>query len=154
MSNIAVTSKKRSVQPYEYSISLRFRHPSMDPTEISGALGIEPAHMWKAGALRVTPAGATLGGTYPHSYWCTKICSLLASSNELLDAALVRLLDEFRVHKELLLRMRREGGGAEFYVGVHGPASFGFEFTPELLADLSRMGITLSLEVLPVPQNS
>jgi Domain of unknown function (DUF4279) len=154
MSGTAETSKTRSVQPYEYSISFRFRHPSMDPAEISRELGIEPRRMWKAGEQRATPAGRPLAGVYPHSYWCTKLCSLVDADDELLPEALVRLLDEFRVRKPFLLRMRREGGSAEFYVGVHGPASFGFEFAPELLADLAGLGITLSLEIYPLPQNS
>ena len=46
------------------------------------------------------------------------------------------------------------GGRAEFYVGVNGPGSFGFEFNPALMADLCSMGLTLSVEVFPVPQNA
>ena len=126
----------------------------MDPAELSRELGLEPGHMWKAGDQRATQAGTPLAGAYTHSYWYTNLCSLVASSDELLEAALVRLLDRFRAHQEFLLRIRREGGGAELYVGVHGPSSFGFEFDPNLLADLAGMGITLGLEIFSEPQNS
>ncbi len=146
-------SKKRYVQSYEHSISLRFRHPSMDPAELSRELELEPGHMWKAGDHRATQAGTPLAGAYTHSYWYANLCSLVASSDELLEAALVRLLDRFRASR-LSAWNTVGGGGAELYVEVHGPSSFGFEFDPSLLADLAGMGITLSLEIFSEPQNS
>jgi len=41
---------------YEFTLSLRIRHPGIDPAEISSALGIEPQHTWKAGEPRRGPA--------------------------------------------------------------------------------------------------
>jgi len=109
--------------------------------------------MWKAGDQRTTPVGTPLSGVYAETYWCTRLCSLVAAVDESLETALARFVVALRAHEEFLLRMKREGGGAEFYVGVNGPASFGFEFHPLLLTDLASMGITLSLEVFPAPQN-
>lgn len=147
-------SEMHDVQPYEYSVSLRIRHPSADPSEISRELQMQPRRMWKAGDARTTPVGTPLSGTYAETYWYTKLCSVVSAADEPLDSALARFLDALRGHEQFLLRMRREGGGAEFYVGVNGPGSFGFEFHPTLLTDFASMGVALSLEVFPVPQNA
>jgi len=37
---------------YEFTISLRIRHPSVDPRTITETLGIEPQYTWKAGEPR------------------------------------------------------------------------------------------------------
>jgi hypothetical protein len=37
---------------YEFTLSLRLRHPAIDPTKITQTLGIEPQHTWKAGDRR------------------------------------------------------------------------------------------------------
>jgi len=36
-------------QPLPFQLSLRIRHPSIDPEEISKGLGIEPEHTFRAG---------------------------------------------------------------------------------------------------------
>ena len=37
---------------YEFTLSLRIRHPSIEPGEITRNLGIEPQHTWRAGDPR------------------------------------------------------------------------------------------------------
>jgi hypothetical protein len=37
---------------YEFTVSLRIRHPSIEPSRITETLGIEPQHTWKAGEAR------------------------------------------------------------------------------------------------------
>lgn len=142
------------MQPYEYSVSLRVFHPSAEPSEITRELGMEPRRTWKVGDPRATPTGTPLPGTYAESYWYTKLCSLVASSAESLESALLRLVGGLRNHEQFFLRVRRDGGRAEFYVGVNGPRSYGFEFDPVLMTELASIGLTLSLEVYAVPQNS
>jgi hypothetical protein len=115
---------------------------------------MEPSRAWQAGDARATPAGTPLAGTYSETYWYRKLCSLVSAADESLESALGRFLDRLRAHQPFLLRLRREAGGAEFYIGLNGQGSFGFEFDPVLLTDLASMGITLSLEIFPVPQNS
>jgi len=39
--------------PQAYQLSLRIRHPSMDPADISRALNIEAEHSFRAGDSRV-----------------------------------------------------------------------------------------------------
>ena len=37
---------------YEFALALRIRHPSIEPAQITEALGIGPQHAWKAGDAR------------------------------------------------------------------------------------------------------
>jgi hypothetical protein len=38
---------------YEFTLSLRIRHPRIDPSMITDELGIKPQHTWKAGDRRL-----------------------------------------------------------------------------------------------------
>jgi hypothetical protein len=58
---------------YEFTISLRIRHPSIEPHTITKVLGIEPQHTWKAGDARRSPAGEALEGSYRESYWIARL---------------------------------------------------------------------------------
>ena len=57
------------MQCYSYSVTLRIWHPSIDPEEITRALGIEPKRAFKVGTRRETPKGNLLDGTHRESYW-------------------------------------------------------------------------------------
>jgi hypothetical protein len=50
---------------YEFTISLRIRHPSIEPLTITKMLGIEPQHTWKAGDARRSPVGGGTRGQLP-----------------------------------------------------------------------------------------
>jgi hypothetical protein len=50
-------------------MSLRIRHPRIDPAEVTRVLGIEPQHTWYAGDFRRDSAGAELGGTHRERYF-------------------------------------------------------------------------------------
>jgi hypothetical protein len=142
------------MQTYDYSVSFRIRHPSLEPYEITREFLMEPGRMWKAGDARATPKGQPLTGTYKETYWYTNFCSNVTNTDESLPAALARFIDTLRAHKQFLLKLRHEGGSAEFFVGIFGMEQFGFEFEPVLLADLASMGMTLSLDIYPVRQRS
>src|SRR5207248_6512513 len=56
-----------SMSEYEFTISLRIRHPTIDPAAITRMLGMEPQHTWHSGAPRRGPAGEALDGVYRES---------------------------------------------------------------------------------------
>src|SRR3984893_12389948 len=64
-----LNSTGNSMTEYEFTISLRIRHPSVEPRTITETLGIEPQHTWKAGDPRRGAAGETREGAYRGSYW-------------------------------------------------------------------------------------
>ena len=58
---------------YQFTVSLRIRHPTMAPATISATLGIQPQHTLRAGEPRCDSAGAELGGAHHYSYWMSRL---------------------------------------------------------------------------------
>lgn len=58
---------------YEFIMSLRIRHPHIDPAEITVALRVEPQHAWRAGDLRRGSDGDEIGGAHRESYWMGRL---------------------------------------------------------------------------------
>jgi hypothetical protein len=54
-------------------LSLRVRHPDIDPAEISGALELEPEHCFKAGAARAPREPGGIAGRHTQSYWLAPV---------------------------------------------------------------------------------
>jgi hypothetical protein len=54
-------------------LSLRIRHPAMDPNEISTAIGVEPEHCFKAGDARTSSSQGRRTGLHSQSYWLAPI---------------------------------------------------------------------------------
>lgn len=54
-------------------MSLRIRHPSIDPQEISVALELEPEHFFKAGETRTPRAKGQIAGRHTQSYWLAPV---------------------------------------------------------------------------------
>ena len=52
-----------------YAMSLRVRHPNLDPALLTETLHLEPLHSWRAGEPRRSATGAALGGEHRDSYW-------------------------------------------------------------------------------------
>ena len=49
---------------FTYSMSLRVRHPNLDPALLTETLHLEPLHSWRAGDPRRSATGAALGGEH------------------------------------------------------------------------------------------
>jgi hypothetical protein len=138
------------VKPYRYDISLRVRHPSMDPAEISAALKLEPIRMWRAGDPRKTPKNTPLEGTWHDTCWTADVFKG-ECPNRTLAAALSEQVNRFSHHKSFFVKIRDERGRVEFYVGWFIDGNRGDEFDAALLAKLSELGVDLSLDIYPPP---
>ena len=95
---------------YEFTVSLRIRHPTIDPATISAALGIEPQHTWRAGQPRCDPAGAELGGTHHDSYWMGRLMDepQLSSDGVSVERVILKTLSQLR--RTILPRAAQRGG--------------------------------------------
>lgn len=135
---------------YHFRISLRVRHPVMDPEHITEALGIEPAHSWKAGAPRQTPKGTRLAGSNRETYWTAEMSAgrWPMSINEAIYAVLKKLVPQ----RSFLHRIRAEGGKAELFVGWFFKNQSGDMLTYECLALAGDLQIDLSFDVYPPEQ--
>lgn len=137
--------------PFRYCVSLRFRHPTIDPAIISKKLSLKPKFSWKAGEPRTTPKGTMLGGIRKESYWTAPLHSKqsLSSSKKSFEKFLSTALDELEPHSKFIKKIAKEGGGAEFFIGLYGSKNFEMELEPDLLKRFGKMGIRLALDIYP-----
>jgi hypothetical protein len=138
---------------YEFTLSLRIRHPSIEPAEITRNLGIEPQHTWRAGDPRRDIAGAELSGTYRESYWMGRLMLKpeLAADQVGVESEVLRTLALLRRAFGFLVTLKAEGGVAELHVSIFARDDFNLEFLPESLSLLGRLGLTVAIEVKPHP---
>lgn len=141
---------------YEFTMSLRIRHPSVDPAEVTRALGIAPQHTWRAGDNRRDSEGGELGGEYRETFWMGRLMAQpkLASDRTGVESELVRTLAQLRKSQDFLGSLKEQGGVAELHVSIFAREEFRLEFPPDLLALLGRMGLAVAVEVKPHPGNT
>ena len=141
--------------PYRFSVSLRLKHPAMDPTAISRQLHQRPTRAWKVGEKRRTPTGTELPGTYRETYWYRKLTreAILCSKGKGLESYLQKARSRLHPHARFFRRVRSGGGTAELFIGIFGQKNYGFELSDSLLTEFGRMGLSLSFDIYDYPQN-
>lgn len=136
---------------YEFMMSLRIRHPRIDPAEITRALGIEPQHIWRAGDQRLGSEGDEIGGIRRDSYWMGRLMTepALAQDHVSVESEVEHTLGTLRRCFGFLETLKAEGGSAELHVSLYPRDEFRLEFLPASLALLGRVGLAIVLEVKP-----
>jgi hypothetical protein len=142
-----------SMSEYEFTISLRIRHPSIDPATVTRVLGMEPQHTWQAGAARRGPAGEALEGIYRETYWMGRLMEepQLSSGQVSVESVLLQTLAHLRRSQDFLEQLHAEGGVAELYVTLFAREDFRLELSAQSLALLGRLGLAVALDVHPQP---
>jgi Domain of unknown function (DUF4279) len=138
---------------YEFTVSLRLRHPAIDPSRITHTLGIEPQHTWKAGDPRRDPGGGPLEGVYHESYWMGRLMDepQLSSARLSVESVLLEKLATLRRSHDFLEQLHAEGGVAELYVSLYAREDFRLELSAQSLGLLGRLGLAVALDVHPQP---
>jgi hypothetical protein len=140
-----------AMNAYEFTISLRLRHPTIDPASITQTLGIEPQHTWKAGDTRRDPVGGELGGAHRESYWMARLMEAPELSSEALsvESVLMQTLTQLRRSHSFLEQLTIEGGVAELHVSLFARENFRLDLPAAALALLGRLGLAVALDVHP-----
>jgi Domain of unknown function (DUF4279) len=140
---------------YEFTMSLRLRHPAIDPSRITQTLGIEPQHTWKAGDPRRDPAGGALGGVHRESYWMGRLMEepQLSSTGLSVESVLLQTLAHLRRSYDFLEQLHAEGGVAELHISLYAREDFQLELSAQSLGLLGRLGLTVALDVHPRPSS-
>jgi hypothetical protein len=135
---------------YHFTISLRVRHPAINPEQISEVLAINPKRSWKAGEPRQSPKGAPLAGFNRDTFWTAEIAAgrWPLNVNEAIHETLKRLVR----HRSFLHHLREEGGGAELFIGWFFENQSGDVLTHQCLALAGDLQIDLSFDVYPPEQ--
>jgi hypothetical protein len=138
---------------YEFTISLRMRHPDIDPARITSALGLQPQHSWRAGEVRRDSEGDPLTGNYRESYW---MCGLMpdpkvATENIGVESELMQVLSSLHNSLDFLKSLNTSGGAVEVHVSVFAREAFRLELLAGMVSMLGQVGLGLIIEVQPHP---
>lgn len=161
--------KLATLQPPPFQLSLRIKHPSMDPVDITKELGIESEHSFRAGQTRQSKSGLVPAAVHTESYWLAPLNPTswfgypsfakplkLAVVQEHMEAAIVRNLTGAlglwaarfnKVHAALLQRIRSEGGEISLLVTLSPTAVDTFSLSPQVSRMFGDLGIALEFEI-------
>jgi hypothetical protein len=148
---LARASRDDGMSDYEFTMSLRIRHPGIDPALITQTLGLEPEHCWRAGDDRKSSAGDSLNGRYRESYW---VCGLVPDpklSTKLVgvESELQQALGKLRRSFDFLQSLHESGGTLEVQISIFAREEFRIDLLAEVSSLLGRLGITMAIEVKP-----
>jgi len=144
-----------------FGLSLRIRHPSIDPAEITSELQLEPEHCFRAGEPRTSSSGLAATALHAESYWLAGLNPFVGQTPALgfeslhgraaqlvgLDAALALCTSHMvRRHAAFFNRIISEGGQVGLLVEVSPDAVRSFSITPAISRTLSELGIALEFE--------
>lgn len=156
-----------NVEPFR--LALRVRHPSMNPDELSRALGIEPEHAFRAGAPRRSTPGVVTVSVHAESYWIGVLTPLaaardvsfsgeersqiaqkqLAAARKSLSWALSLSAARFLTpHADLLSRIGSEGGEVALLITIYNGELSSFLLPPDASRLFGKLGITLEFELV------
>lgn len=137
----------RCLPSYRHSVSLRIWHPTIDPAEITAALGLTPTTASRAGEPRSTPKGTPLKGNWRESYWTATLAEGDACRDDL-PGTLTTALETLLSNRAFFQRIRAEGGVTEFFVGwFFEKPNVGEVLESRLLGRMAELGIDLSLDL-------
>jgi hypothetical protein len=151
-----------------FQISLRIRHPSIDPALISSELKVEPEHSFKAGEPRESSSGSALTSLHAESYWLGTLTNLasvtplagfsgqrtrvardriqaamMMSLTVALDASVVAFL---RQHGEFIRRLESEEAQVTLLIELSIQSLSGFTLSPQFTKALSELGIAVEFD--------
>jgi hypothetical protein len=154
--------------PQPFQLSLRIRHPSMDPAALSREFKIEAEHSFRAGDPRPSRSGIAPASVHPESYWLGALNPAkwpadisfpdhprLQMAQERLGVAATKSFGWalslsttrfFCLHAELLRRIRSEGGQISLLVALSPDEASSFSLAPEVSRAFGEFGITVEFE--------
>ena len=162
-------TKLAALQLPPFQLSLRIKHPSMDPADISKELGIEPEHSFRAGQPRHSKSGLGAAAVHSESYWLAPLQPAswfgalpfeplpnVRLSQSVIDSAVNQNLAwalglcavRFnKAHSTLLHAIRSEGGEIALLVTLSGTAMSSFSIPPQVSRTFGELGIALEFEI-------
>ena len=129
---------------FSYCATLHISHPTIDPSEITAALQIEPSRMSRVGqAHRSVP-----GRVYDFSHWSSK---LPAKDHDDIPTFLARLVSQLSRHRNYLHELSDSGGEIECFIGIFPTRLCDQQYSHNLLAMLADLRIDLRLDYYDQP---
>lgn len=148
-----------------FSVSLRVRHPSMDPDVITGTLGITPEHFWGCGEPRRSASGAKLGGMHRDTYWSATLPEVMAQQGLVSSgrtpwpiepaAYLARQVLQLKRHRIFFEQICTEGGEASLMIELAAESETALRLDAALMRQLADLGLAVDFEIIsemPAPR--
>jgi hypothetical protein len=129
-----------------FSLSLSFRHPDIDPDEITRVLGRTPYQSWQAGAPRRTPAGHEMPTVGRQSYW---VWTVEVSGRRNFFKALMEEIDGLSAHAAFLAHVVGSGGRVALVVNLPGDLNIGATLPHQAVQRIAGLPIDIGVEVFP-----
>ena len=162
-------NKRLKPQVPAFELSLRIRHPCMDPAELSRELRMEANSSFRAGEPRQSRSGHSTASVHGESYWLGTLDSASSPAAQWLsefahlevvqrshDKAVSQNLgwalsfhatQVLRTNSALFERIRNEGGQVSLLVALSPAGVESFSLTPEVSRIFSHLGITIEFEM-------
>jgi hypothetical protein len=169
VTNRGVFMEARRLRPSDsepFQLSLRIRHPSIDPEELSREFSIEAAHCFRAGDPR--PSRSGISSVHPESYWLGALNTANWPTEDVTSPGVLRLLASqermgvagmrslgwalslstrfFSAHAQTLRRIVAESGQVSLLITAPAGELSGFSLAPAVSRVFSELGITLEFE--------
>jgi hypothetical protein len=154
-----------------FQISLRIRHPSMDPALISRELLVEPEHCFRAGETRRSPRPHAHESVHVETYWLAALSpaswlpdvpftdrphlnlalqnmsAAAASSLEWTLTICAFRLSQYKSNGAFLKRINAEGGSTSLLIALSSATVSGFNLAPDTSRMFGELGVTLEFEI-------
>jgi hypothetical protein len=129
---------------YTYVVTLRARHPTVDPAILTKTLKLDPVHTWKAGEPRLSQTGAPLGGQHRDSYWSATLPGQMVGATTVpLETFILAQLLQLARHRDFFGALQSDGGEISLLIEMAPPANT----VLTLSSTLSRRLADLNIEV-------
>jgi hypothetical protein len=138
--------------PKRFDVELFIVHPTLDPAEITAALGLDAEFAHRVGEQRKTPKGTPLEGTYRDTRW--RHSRRHETPDQWFVDKIAELIDCIEPHKAFLKELRSTGGKACLILQFLGDGYFGDEVPRTILARLIDLELDFGIECFADPQKS
>ncbi len=134
---------------FSYSVALRVRHPTLDLNILTDKLCLEPAHSWTAGEPRRSQTGAPLGGQHRESYWSAPLPAQMIGPNSMpLELFFSQQVIQLARHRELLSKLRSDGGEVSLLIEISPVANASFSFSAATARKLADLNIEVEFQFI------
>lgn len=133
-----------------FDVELLIVHPTLDPVEISTALGLDAKFAHRVGDQRKAPKGALLAGTYQDTRW--RYSRRHETPDQWFAGKIAELIDCIEPHKAFLKELRSTGGKTCLILQFLGDGYFGDEIPKAVLARLIDLELDFGIECFADPQ--
>ncbi len=147
---VMASTRVRQVVPgsaFGYAVSLRVRHPNLDPVLLTKTLHLEPLHCWRAGEPRRSVTGTALGGEHRESYWSAPLPGQAVGAAAVpLELFLSQQLVQLNRHRVFLARLQAEGGQLSLLVELAPDENAALTLSTGVSRKLADLNIELEFQ--------